>query len=94
MEFELLSLSSICLHGVIQANIACSVLVVEGIVSHMHIMVPPCQLPSVGGEHASRESAIMGSLEHREGLFIIWTLIPTKYRADMSADVSAGEVIS
>jgi hypothetical protein len=68
-------------------------LVVEGIVSHIHIVVPPGQLPSIGGEHTSRESAVMGSLEHGKCLFIVWTLIPTKECAETSADVSTGEVV-
>lgn len=51
---------------------------IEGIVSHVGVMMAPGQLPGIGSEHAGGEAAVVRSLEHGQSDLIVWALIQLK----------------
>lgn len=56
---------------VLEAQIASAMVMVEGVVAVEHIIVPPSQLPGVGGEHHGFVTILVRSLQHGDDLLVI-----------------------
>lgn len=63
---------------VLETEITCSVIVVEGVVSSEDIVVTPAKGPGVRSQHASIEAVVKGSLEHGDAELIVGTLVQLK----------------
>jgi hypothetical protein len=60
---------------IIQSDPTSSVLMIKGIITEMHTMMPPSKLSCIRRQHASREPTVMSPLQHGKSLLIIRALI-------------------